>query len=144
MLPKVAAASILATAISFTVTGSMTPVLAEDDTPYRIVDGKVDFGTYNGYRRYHSACHVCHGPDGLGSSFAPSLVESLKTIDHGDFLSIVTIGKKGNLGGKDSVMPSFAENADVMKYIGDIYGYLKARSDGVLPRGRPKRLPKGK
>ena len=46
----------------------------DDEKPYRIVDGKVDFGTYNGYRRYHNSCHRCHGPDAVGSSFAPSLI----------------------------------------------------------------------
>jgi len=25
-------------------------------------DGTVDWYTYSGYRRYHSECHVCHGP----------------------------------------------------------------------------------
>ena len=28
---------------------------------------------------------------------------------------------------------------DVALYIDDIYGYLKARSDGVVGRGRPQR-----
>jgi hypothetical protein len=27
-------------------------------------DGRVDWSTYSGFRRYHSDCHVCHGPDG--------------------------------------------------------------------------------
>ena len=36
-------------------------------------DGTVDWYTYSGYRRYHSECHVCHGPDGEGSSYAPAL-----------------------------------------------------------------------
>ncbi len=39
----------------------------------------VDWATYNGYRRYHGECHVCHGPNGLGSTYAPALAESLKT-----------------------------------------------------------------
>ena len=38
-------------------------------------DGTVDWYTYSGYRRYHSECHVCHGPDGMGSSYAPALKE---------------------------------------------------------------------
>ena len=37
-------------------------------------DGTVDWYTFSGYRRYHSDCHVCHGPDGVGSSYAPALV----------------------------------------------------------------------
>ena len=42
-------------------------------------DGNVDWYTYSGFRRYHSECHVCHGPDGEGSSYAPALANSLKT-----------------------------------------------------------------
>ena len=44
-------------------------------------DGTIvtDWATYNGYRRYHSECHVCHGPNALGSSYAPALANSLKT-----------------------------------------------------------------
>src|SRR5215470_9997341 len=38
-------------------------------------DGTVDWYTYSGFRRYHSDCHVCHGPDGEGSSYAPALSE---------------------------------------------------------------------
>ena len=34
-------------------------------------DGVVDWYTYSGFRRYHSDCHVCHGPNGEGSSYAP-------------------------------------------------------------------------
>ncbi len=39
----------------------------------------VDWYTYDGYRRYHAECHVCHGPYGLGSTYAPALANSLKT-----------------------------------------------------------------
>ena len=43
-------------------------------------DGTVDWSTYSGFRRYHSDCHVCHGPDGEGSSYAPALSnKSVKT-----------------------------------------------------------------
>lgn len=36
-------------------------------------DGTVDWYTGIGYTRYTANCMQCHGPDGLGSSFAPSL-----------------------------------------------------------------------
>jgi hypothetical protein len=37
-------------------------------------------------------------------------------------------------------MPPFGTVEDVMLYLDDIYSYLKARSDGVLDRGRPDRF----
>ena len=46
----------------------------EGNPTYKIApDGTVDWYTYSGYRRYHSECHVCHGPDGMGSTYAPAL-----------------------------------------------------------------------
>lgn len=113
-----------------------------EDKPYIIEDGKIDYGTYNGYRRYHNTCHVCHGPDALGGSFAPSLKKSLETMSYADFLEVVTNGRQSeSSASQDSVMPSFAENTDVMLYIDHIYAYLKARADDVVGRGRPERLP---
>ena len=56
-------------------------------------DGTVDWYTYSGFRRYHSECHVCHGPAGDGSSFAPPLKESVKRISYGDFIGIVASGR---------------------------------------------------
>ena len=35
-------------------------------------DGTVDWGTGGGLKRYHAECHTCHGPNGLGSTFAPA------------------------------------------------------------------------
>ena len=39
-------------------------------------DGTVDWYTFSGYRRYHAECHVCHGPDGQGSTYAPAIAKS--------------------------------------------------------------------
>jgi methanol metabolism-related c-type cytochrome len=114
---------------------------AWEDQPYTIMDGKVDFGTYNGYRRYHSHCHVCHGPDGLGSSYAPALTESLPRIGYEGFVEAVVYGIENVSQTQQSVMPAFGEVEDVMNYMDDIYSYLKARADGALARGRPERLP---
>jgi methanol metabolism-related c-type cytochrome len=113
-----------------------------EEKPYTVVDGKVDFGTYNGYRRYHSHCHVCHGPDGLGSSYAPALVESIPRIGYEGYVEAVVYGIKNVSQSQQSVMPAFGEVADVVNYMDDIYAYLKARADGAIGRGRPERLPK--
>jgi methanol metabolism-related c-type cytochrome len=111
---------------------------ADGNPTYNVsADGKVDWETYSGFRRYHSECHVCHGPDGMGSTYAPALVDSLKTMDYGTFVSTVAQGKKDLAGGQEKVMPTLGTNKNVMCYIDDIYVYLKARSDGALGRARP-------
>ena len=135
-------------AIAATLMTAVTPVAAAgkgedwEKKPYFMIDGKIDFGTYNGFRRYHSACHVCHGPDALGSSYAPNLLDSMKTVPFGKFLEIVAVGQTTDRGGTKFVMPGFGPNPDVIDNVDDIYSYLKARADGVLGRGRPERLPK--
>jgi methanol metabolism-related c-type cytochrome len=116
-----------------------------DGTPtYQIAsDGTVDWYTFSGFRRYHSECHVCHGPDGEGSTYAPGLIESLKTMSYADFMLAVASGREVVRADKQSKMPALGDNPNVMCYIDDIYVYLKARADGVLPRGRPaKRVEK--
>ncbi|MHA6641228.1 c-type cytochrome, methanol metabolism-related [Mesorhizobium sp. A623] len=110
---------------------------ADGNPTYKIEDGKVDWYTFSGYRRYHSDCHVCHGQDGMGSSYAPALATSLKTIDYANFLAIVAAGRTDVGGGKESVMPAFGDNKNVYCYMDDIYVYLRARADGSAPRGRP-------
>jgi methanol metabolism-related c-type cytochrome len=114
--------------------------LAQNDPVYVVKDGRVDQKTFNGYRRYGESCHRCHGPDGAGSSYAPDLTESLKTMTHDQFAEVVINGRTNVTQSQSNVMPAFGTTEDVVLYLDDIYGYLKARSDGKLPRGRPKRI----
>lgn len=107
---------------------------AAADKFYRIVDGKVDARTYNGYRRYHAGCNHCHGPDGVGSTFASSLVA--RPVDIETFRRVV---RKGQSSSGTSVMKGFASDPNFAPYIDDIYAYLQARADGALDRGRPER-----
>lgn len=113
---------------------------AWEEKPYRVIDGKVDAGTYDGYRRYQSHCHVCHGPDGLGGSYAPGLIDSLAGIGYEGYLEAVLYGIENVTPAQQSVMPAFAEVEEVVNHVDDIYAYLKARADGVIGRGRPERL----
>lgn len=92
-----------------------------------------DWATYNGNRRYHAECHVCHGPLGLGSSFAPALVESLKKLSYDEFRDVVISGRTvSQPDGSSNVMPTFGNNKNIMCYLDDFYVYLKARADGAL------------
>ena len=113
---------------------------AENDPVYLVQDGRVDQHTFNGYRRYGESCLRCHGPDGAGSSYAPSLTESLKKMSYEDFTNTIVNGRQNVTKSQNNVMPAFGTTEDVVLYLDDIYGYLKARSDDKLPRGRPKRI----
>jgi mono/diheme cytochrome c family protein len=109
------------------VSGEQAPRL------YSVIDGKVDQRTYNGFRRYNSACNHCHGPDGAGGSFGPSLIERVMPIDA--FRDAVLHGRVSGT----SVMKGFAEDPNIAPYVDDLYAYLTARADGVIGRGRPER-----
>lgn len=119
------------------------PALGLADAPesgapaYRLADGKVDAKTLNGYRRFGNSCQACHGPDAVGGSFAPALSVSLKTMEYETFLATVRAGRRGS---DTSVMPSFADNAEVMRNIDDIFRYLSARAKGGLGTGRPHKI----
>jgi methanol metabolism-related c-type cytochrome len=119
-----------------------TPVKSEDgkyrdkegNPTFKVApDGTVDWYTYSGYRRYHSECHVCHGPDGMGSTYAPAVTDSLKTMSYGDFVGVVASGRKSG----NSVMPALGDNPNVACYMDDLYIYLRARAHDAVGRVRP-------
>jgi mono/diheme cytochrome c family protein len=101
---------------------------------YCVEGGKADAETYNGFRRYHAACNHCHGPDGMGSTFAPSLIERLPNREA--FRRFVLEGVENG----PSTMKGFAGDPNVAPFVDDIFAYLQARADGVLARGRPRRF----
>ena len=93
----------------------------------------VDRAILNGYRRYNATCSHCHGSDGVGSTFAPSLIE--RPLPFEQFAEVVDSGRaRGN-----SVMRGFADDPNVAPHIADIYAYLQARAAGTVGRGRPAR-----
>ncbi len=140
-LRTVPTAAVLVIILTIFAPASLTA--QDEEKPYVIKGGVVDWYTFSGFRRYHSECHVCHGPDGLGSSFAPALATSMKTMKYEDFLEVVVNGKENVGVSEQKKMPAFGDNRNVMCFIDDLYAYLMARADGELGRGRPaKKQPK--
>ena len=78
------------------------------------------------------------GPEGLGSSYAPSLVDPAKSLSYGDFLTTVAGGKKDVSAAQELVMAALCTNPNVMCYIDAIYVYLRVRTEGALGRQRPQ------
>jgi mono/diheme cytochrome c family protein len=85
-----------------------------------------------GYRRYQGVCGHCHGPDGLGSSFVPGLIDPLPSRER--FATAVLEGATGPRG----VMRGFSGDPNVEPYLDVIYAYLAGRASGRLGRGRPR------
>ena len=119
----------------------------EDDSLVEMKYGWMDFATYKGWRAYHAECHVCHGPDAMGSTYAPSLMESVKNgLSYDDWFNVIINGRGEAEGAqKGNVMPAFGENSNVAPHIEDMFRYVKARADGKIRRGvRLPKLPKFK
>jgi mono/diheme cytochrome c family protein len=142
-------------------------LLAGDAEPqpgsYRIVDGKVDWGTYAGWFTYHLSCHMCHGQDAVATNVAPDLLDSLKTMTQAQFADKVlgryrilqapaegppdeaerkaiideVIAHRRGVRGQ-LAMPVWNTDPGMKPHILDLYAYLKARADGALGPGRPQ------
>lgn len=119
-------------------TGQDTDDELESKFNYTVVDGEyADESTVTGFEVYTGTCAACHGPDGLGSSFAPSLIRMAERRTFADFARTVAEGQSIQPG---MVMPSFAEDMRIMTHFEDIWNYLGARLEGGLERGRPRPL----
>ena len=85
---------------------------------------------YNGWKWWHVYCARCHGENALGTPLAPNLIDPNKRLTDKEFLAVVREGApaKG--------MPAWNQLLDD-KQIVDIYTYVAARTEKVLPPGRP-------
>jgi len=90
---------------------------------------------YQGWKQFELNCSRCHGEYGVGTSFAPALVASLKeggTIPTQEsFITTVCAGRP------DKGMPGWCALGLEMDKIQRIYLYLKDRADGKIGVGRP-------
>jgi len=95
----------------------------------------LDNDTYQGWKQFELNCARCHGEYGVGTTFAPALVVSLKeggTVPTKElFVQTVCAGRL------DKGMPSWCALGLEMDKIQNIYLYLKGRADGHIGAGRP-------
>jgi methanol metabolism-related c-type cytochrome len=73
----------------------------------------------------------------MGSTYAPALQDSLKTMSYADFMSVVASGRKNISTAQENVMPAFGDNPNVACYMDDLYVYLRARANDAVGRVRP-------
>jgi mono/diheme cytochrome c family protein len=129
---------------------------------YRVINGRVDRGTYVGWRLFHSTCYGCHGVDAVGTAVAPNLLERIANLTPRDFASKVLTSyrlvspadddsaqareatleevlKRDRSAARGQVlMPAWGGHAEVPPHVLDLYAYLSARAAGELGPGEPK------
>ena len=118
-----ASAVALLLAMSTTMTGQIPgkAATAPADT-YREI--------YQGWKWWHVYCYRCHGVDALGTTTAPNLIDPTEKITRAEFLRVVRIGVP------KTAMQAWNKLLDD-KQVGQVYLYVRARADKVLPPGRP-------
>jgi cytochrome c5 len=151
--------------------GAGAPAAAQGPAPglpmpgeFVVVEGRVDAGTYAGWRLFHGHCQTCHGVGGVGTAKAPNLVERIKNYTPRGFAGKVltsyriealmpdsgkpeteaerqalldqAMQRERGARGQNS-MPAWNQNADVPPHVLDLYAYLSARAEGGLGPGKP-------
>jgi cytochrome c553 len=85
---------------------------------------------YNGWKWWHVYCYRCHGMNAVGGALAPNLIDPNEKITLKDFLIRV---KNGSPDGSMQPWDKLLDD----KQITQLYYYVTARRDKVLPPGRP-------
>ena len=92
---------------------------------------------YNGWKWWHGYCYRCHGTNAIPTTLAPSLIDPSVKLTQREFL------RKVRNGNPEKGMQAWDKLLDD-KQITQIYYYVMARTDKVLPPGRPDEVgPKG-
>jgi len=132
---------------------------------YRVIAGRVDAGTFNGWRIFHTSCHGCHGVGAVGTDVAPNLLERIGTLTPRGFATkvltsyrIVPLAPDGSAEDRVAerealleqilrrersargqiVMPAWEADSTVPPHVLDLYAYLSARADGAIGPGKPR------
>lgn len=130
-LTQILCSFVLAIPATAVVAQAAPPKPGSTAAPYTVVDGyKVDPNTLQGFRTWRSAaCDRCHGANQEGM-VGPSLLTAMKNLTKDEFVKVVANGRP------NTAMVAFSGNAEVMKNMDQLYGYLKGRSDGAITRAR--------
>lgn len=111
---------------------------AQAQTTYTVTESnKLDPQTYRGYLLYRNWCARCHGTFAQGLA-GPNLAKSLNKSSKDEFMQMLFKGKET----RNSVMPSFQDNPQVINGRNQLYNYLRARADNAIGPVPPQQGPK--
>jgi mono/diheme cytochrome c family protein len=169
LMPKLPLSACLALSALLAVAPSLPAQTRNMPMPgeFVVIDGRVDAGTYAGWKLYHTACYVCHGVGGIGTDVAPNLVDKIGNYTPRGFATKVLssyrivpmhdgspadmdaereallelLMKRERQAQGQPLMPAWDSDDEVAPHVLDLYAYLSARAAGVLGPGKPRRLP---
>ena len=85
---------------------------------------------YNGWKWWHVYCYRCHGTNAVGTTLAPNLTDPNEKMPLKEFRTIV---KTGSADGQMQAWDKLLDDRQITQ----VYDYVRARADKVLPPGRP-------
>jgi len=116
---------------------SVVPVQGGRQAAAAQAGSEVYTNVYNGWKWWHVYCYRCHGMNAIGGSLAPNLIDPNAKLPLKQFLIMVRNGSA------DGAMQPWDKLLDD-RQITQLYYYVMARSEKVLPPGRPDEVgPKG-
>lgn len=159
---------VLACLVSGWVHAQAAPLVPTRHEPlpgdYQVVDGRIDRGTYGGWRLFQANCQRCHGTGGVGTNAAPNLLERIPNLTPKAFASKVLtsyrivrmtpddrvedreaererlleeVMRRERTARGEPVMPAWDADEGVSPHVLDLYAYLTARAEGAIGPGRP-------
>ena len=92
---------------------------------------------YSGWKWWHVYCYRCHGTNASGTTLAPNLTDPQEKMP---LMAFKTVVKTGSADGQMQAWDKLLDD----KQIAQLFDYVRARADKVLPPGRPDEVgPKG-
>lgn len=126
-------------AVAFALALGPSRATAQSSDDRMVVNDQV----YTGWKYFQVYCSRCHGDDALGSMAAPDLTYSLSEeggVTADSFKVVVRQGSSTPNAAPDQQMRGFEDLLDDA-LVDALYQYARARSEGSLPPGRPRRAP---
>jgi len=123
------------TAFGVPMAGSPPP--AAQNQPAAAKSQELYQSVYQGWKTWHVYCYRCHGTNAVGTTLAPNLLDPNEKMS---LLSFKTVVKTGSADGQMQAWDKLLDD----KQIAQLFDYVRARADKVLPPGRPDEVgPKG-
>jgi mono/diheme cytochrome c family protein len=91
---------------------------------------------YDGWKWWHVYCYRCHGVNAVATTMAPDLLDQNRKLARAAFITAVRDGRP------DKGMQAWDKLLEP-KQIADLYVYVRARAEKVLPPGRPDEVGPG-